>query len=432
MPEFKIDKTFVAEENNRHRAQVQSEYVQLGEQLQRRGFSIDAITKQVQAFEVAVPSWGVGTGGTRFARFPGPGEPRNIFEKLADCATIHQLARATPRVSLHIPWDAPDDPAELTAVAASLGIGFDAMNSNTFQDQPDQRHSYKFGSLTHVDAAVRAQAVDHNIACIEIGKAIGSKALTVWIADGGNFPGQVDTRKAFYRYLESLQKIYAALPNDWKVFVEYKLYEPAFYSTVINDWGTAYAVVNRLGPKAFCLVDLGHHAPNVNIEMIVARLIQLGKLGGFHFNDSKYGDDDLDTGSIKPFQLFLIFHELVGAAVDSSVGNFHPSYMLDQSHNVTDPVEALISSTEELQRGYAQALLVDRPALEEYQESNDALMALKTLKRAFTTDVTPILQMARMNSGGAIDPVAMFRASGYRKKKAKERPAATSSRSGII
>lgn len=432
MPEFKIDKTFVAEENNRLRAQVQSEYVQLGEQLQRRDFSIDAMTKQVQAFEAAVPSWGVGTGGTRFARFPGPGEPRNIFEKLADCATIHQLTRATPRVSLHIPWDAPDDPAELTAVAASLGIGFDAMNSNTFQDQPDQRHSYKFGSLTHVDTAVRTQAVDHNIACIEIGKAIGSKALTVWIADGGNFPGQVDTRKAFYRYLESLQKIYAALPNDWRVFVEYKLYEPAFYSTVINDWGTAYAVVNRLGPKAFCLVDLGHHAPNVNIEMIVARLIQLGKLGGFHFNDSKYGDDDLDTGSIKPFQLFLIFHELVGAAVDPSVGNFHPSYMLDQSHNVTDPVEALISSTEELQRGYAQALLVDRPALEEYQEGNDALMALKTLKRAFTTDVTPILQMARMNNGGAIDPVAAFRASGYRKKKAKERPAANSSRSGIV
>ncbi len=432
MPEFTIDKTFIAEENNHLRTQVQSEYVQLGEQIQRRGFSIDAITKQVQAFEVAVPSWGVGTGGTRFARFPGPGEPRNVFEKLADCAAIHQLTRATPRVSLHIPWDKPDDPAELTAVAASLGIGFDAMNSNTFQDQPDQRHSYKFGSLTHVDAVVRAQAVEHNIACIEIGKAIGSKALTVWIADGGNFPGQVDTRKAFHRYLESLRKIYAALPNDWKVFVEYKLYEPAFYSTVINDWGTAYAVVNQLGPKAFCLVDLGHHAPNVNIEMIVARLIQLGKLGGFHFNDSKYGDDDLDTGSIKPFQLFLIFHELVGAASDSSVENFHPSYMLDQSHNVTDPVEALISSTEELQRGYAQALLVDRPALQEYQEGNDALMALKTLKGAFTTDVTPILQMARMNSGGAIDPVAVFRASGYRKKKAKERPAATSSRSGII
>ena len=432
MPEFRIDKTFIAEQNNPLRAQLQSEYAQLGEQLQRRGRSVDVITKQVEAFEVAVPSWGVGTGGTRFARFPGPGEPRNVFEKLADCATIHQLTRATPRVSLHIPWDAPDDPKELSGAAASLGVGFDAMNSNTFQDQPGQQHSYKFGSLTHVDTAVRAQAVEHNIRCIEIGKSIGSKALTVWIADGGNFPGQTDTRSALQRYVESLGSIYAALPEDWKVFVEYKLYEPAFYSTVINDWGTAYAVVSQLGPKAFCLVDLGHHAPNVNIEMIVARLIQLGKLGGFHFNDSKYGDDDLDSGSIKPFQLFLIFHELVEAASDPSIGNFNPSYMIDQSHNMTDPVEALISSTEELQRGYAQALLVDRPALGRYQEANDALMALKTLKRAFTTDVTPILQMARLNNGGAIDPVAMFRASGYRKKKAGERPAQTSSHSGIV
>ncbi len=432
MKEFRIDKAFIDEQNNRLHAQLQSEYAHLGGQLHRRGFSIDAITKQVQAFEVAVPSWGVGTGGTRFARFPGPGEPRTVFEKLADCATIHQLTRATPRVSLHIPWDAPDDPMELSSAAASLGIGFDAMNSNTFQDQPGQQHSYKFGSLTHVDAAVRVQAIEHNITCIEIGKSIGSKALTVWIADGGNFPGQTDTRSALRRYLESLGSIYAALPEDWKIFVEYKLYEPAFYSTVINDWGTAYSVVSQLGPKAFCLVDLGHHAPNVNIEMIVARLIQLGKLGGFHFNDSKYGDDDLDSGSIKPFQLFLIFHELVGAASDPSIGNFNPSYMIDQSHNVTDPVEALISSAEELQRGYAQALLVDRPALQGYQESSDALMALKTLKRAFTTDVTPILQMARMNNGGAIDPVAVFRASGYRKKKTAERPAELSSRSGIV
>lgn len=432
MADYKIDGSLVRDENDRAQGHVESNYAHLGEQLQRHGISIDSIMGQVQRFAVAVPSWGVGTGGTRFARFPGPGEPRTVFEKLADCATIHQLTRATPRMSLHIPWDAQDDPKELRDAAASLGIGFDAMNSNTFQDQPGQQRSYKFGSLTHVDPAVRAQAVEHNIACIEIGKSIGSKALTVWIGDGGNFPGQVDTRKALQRYIESLKAICAALPDDWRIFVEYKLYEPAFYSTVINDWGTAYAVVNQLGPKALCLVDLGHHAPNVNIEMIVARLIQLGKLGGFHFNDSKYGDDDLDSGSIKPFQLFLIFHELVSASQDPAVRNFDPAYMIDQSHNVTDPIEALISSTEELQRGYAQALLVDRVALQTYQEENDAVMALRTLKRAFTTDVTPILQMARMNASGAIDPIAVYRKSGYRNRKAAERPAVMNSRSGIV
>src|SRR5499433_4547205 len=421
MTEWQISPDAVAELNKPLSKALAADYGVLGEQLARRGVDIDGITKKVAAFHVAVPSWGVGTGGTRFARFAGEGEPRDIYEKLEDCATIFKLVRSTPAVSLHIPWDKPDDASKLRAFAAARGLSFDAMNSNTFQDQPGQTHSYKFGSLTHPDKSVRDQAVAHNLECIEIGKTLGSKALTVWIADGGNFPGQLHSRRALERYLESMHAIYKALPDNWRVFLEHKLYEPAFYSTVINDWGTSYYCARELGPKAFCLVDLGHHAPNVNIEMIVARLIQFGKLAGFHFNDSKYGDDDLDAGSIKPFQLFLIFNELVDAEL-SAVPHFDPCYMLDQSHNVTDPIESLMLSANELVRAYVQAHLVDRQGLTEAQEKCDPLMALSILKRAFTTDVAPILAVARERSGGAIDPLNTYRQSGYRRRKAEERP----------
>jgi len=354
-----------------------------------------------------------------------------VYEKLEDCATVFKLVRSTPAVSLHIPWDKPGDPAELRKFARERGLHFDAMNSNTFQDQRGQKLSYKFGSLTHPDPGVRRQAVEHNIECIEIGKLLGSKALTVWIADGGNFPGQMHSRRALEWYLESMHVIYKALPDNWRVFLEHKLYEPAFYSTVINDWGTSYYCARELGPKALCLVDLGHHAPNVNIEMIVARLIQFGKLAGFHFNDSKYGDDDLDAGSIKPFQLFLIFNELVDAEL-SSVPDFDPTYMLDQSHNVTDPLESLMMSAAELNRAYLQAHLVDRQELAEAQEKCDPLKALSLLKQAFTTDVAPILAIARERSGGAIDPIDTFRASGYRHRKAEERPSAHRISAGIV
>jgi L-rhamnose isomerase/sugar isomerase len=428
---FEISDGFIAEHNARARGWLEEDYEHLGRVLARRGRDIEDLVARAQAFRVAVPSWGLGTGGTRFARFPGPGEPRDVFEKLEDCGTVFKLVRSTPAVSLHIPWDKPESPAELRRFAAERDLVFDAMNSNTFQDQPGQPHSYKFGSLTHPDPAVRRQAVEHNLECIEIGRALGSRALTVWIGDGGNFPGQMDVRRGLERYLESLREIYAALPADWRVFMEHKLYEPAFYSTVINDWGVSYHCARELGPKAFCLVDLGHHAPNVNIEMIVARLIQFGKLAGFHFNDSKYGDDDLDAGSIKPFQLFLIFNELVDAE-RSRLPGFEPSYMLDQSHNVTDPAESLMMSAGELVRAYVQAHLVDRAALQEAQEGCDALMALATLKQAFTTDVAPILATARERSGGAIDPIATYRASGYRRRKAEERPARAGVTAGIV
>jgi L-rhamnose isomerase/sugar isomerase len=430
MSEIRIAADIVAAENDKREAAHRSDYQALGEKLARSSIDIEAVTAKVADFFVAVPSWGVGTGGTRFARFPGLGEPRHIFDKLDDCGVIQQLTRATPTVSLHIPWDKAD-PKELKAKADALGLGFDAMNSNTFSDSPDQPHSYKYGSLSHVDAATRRQAVEHNLECIEIGRTLGSKALTVWIGDGSNFPGQSNFTRQFERYLDAMRDIYKALPDDWRLFSEHKMYEPAFYSTVVQDWGTNYLIAQTLGDKAYCLVDLGHHAPNTNIEMIVARLIQFGKLGGFHFNDSKYGDDDLDAGSVEPYRLFLVFNELVDAE-HRGVKGFRPAHMIDQSHNVTDPIESLISSANEIRRAYAQALLVDRVALEGYQSENDALMATETLKRAYRSDVEPILAEARRRAGGAIDPVATYRASGYRARVAAARPAVKGGSGGIV
>lgn len=425
------DANFIADCNAALRADLDSDYRALGASLGRRKIDIDKITSAVAAFGVAIPSWGVGTGGTRFARFPGPGEPRNVFEKLEDCGVIHALSGATPSVSLHIPWDKCDDYTALKQQADSLGLRFDAMNSNTFQDQPGQAHSYKAGSLTHTVRDVREQAIAHNIECIRIGEQLGSKALTVWIADGANFPGQQHFARAFERYLESGAKIYAALPADWRMFIEHKMYEPAFYATVIQDWGSSLMAAQALGPKAQCLVDLGHHAPNVNIEMIVARLVHARRLGGFHFNDSKYGDDDLDAGSIEPFRLFLVFNELVDAQWRRAP-DFQPSHMLDQSHNVTDPIESLMASAIELQRAYAQALIVERDTLARHQENNDVMLAQQTLKRAFTTDVGPILAQARVKQGAAIDPIGAYRKSGYRAQCADQRPAQAGTRSGIV
>lgn len=430
-PNFEISDDFIAERNQAKKEWLAEDLEYLGKKLGRRGIEVDGLIERVASLSVAVPSWGVGTGGTRFARFPGVGEPRGIFEKLEDCATINKLVRTTSAVSLHIPWDRPENAADLTEAAERHGLTFDAMNSNTFQDQPAQKKSYKYGSLSHADRAVRRQAIEHNIECIELGQKIGSKALTVWVGDGSNFAGQSNFRHTLERYLESMRDIYAAVPEDWQLFIEHKFFEPAFYSSVINDWGTSYYCAKELGEKARCLVDLGHHAPNVNIEQIVSRLIQFGKLGGFHFNDSKYGDDDLDAGSIKPFQLFLIFNELVDAEA-SGVPGFDPCYMLDQSHNVSDPIESLATSAVEISRAFVQASLVDRERLAEVQANCDPIAALMVLKEAFTTDVSAILAAARERNGGAIDPIDVYRASGYREKKGKERPAQLGISAGIV
>jgi L-rhamnose isomerase / sugar isomerase len=428
---FPMSAEAIAAANAPLESALAADYAALGAQLARRNVDLESITAAVAQFAVAIPSWGVGTGGTRFARFPGPGEPRNIHEKLEDCAVIHALTAATPTVSLHLPWDKASDYKALREYAAHLGLAFDAINSNTFQDQPDQARSYKFGSLTHTDAAVRAQAIEHNIDCIRAGQLLGSRALTLWIGDGANFPGQQHLVRAYERYIDSASNIYAALPSDWRLLIEHKMYEPAFYATVIQDWGSSLLAAQTLGPRASCLVDLGHHAPNVNIELIVARLVHAGRLGGFHFNDSKYGDDDLDAGSIDPYRLFLVFNELVDAKWRHAV-DFHPAHMLDQSHNVTDPIESLATSAIELTRAFAQALLVDRAALAALQEGNDALMATQTLRRAFSTDVSPILAQARARAGAAIDPIAAYRASGYRAACAARRPAQSGTRSGIV
>ncbi len=415
-----IPRDVIARDNERLMDAHMADYAALAARLDRVGIDIENLVDKLMTLEVGLPSWGMVSGGTRFARFPLPGEPTDVFEKIEDCAAVHQLTGLTPRVSLHFPWDRCDDYGALRQFSEAHGMGFDAINSNTFQDQAGQKRSYKFGSLSHSQAQTRQQAIEHNLQCIEIGRQLGSKALTVWIGDGSNFPGQVEFTDTLERYLESLKVIYGALPTDWRLLIEHKMYEPAFYSTVIQDWGTSILCAQTLGDKAQCLVDLGHHAPNVNIEMIVARLAQFGKLGGFHFNDSKYGDDDLDSGSVNPFQLFLVFNELVYADIRGK-GKFKPAYMMDQSHNVTDPIESLLNSARAIAGAFVKALIVDRAALKQYQMENDVIMAHNCLRLAFETDVRAALAMARVRSGGAIDPIACYRASSYRALKAETR-----------
>jgi L-rhamnose isomerase/sugar isomerase len=397
------------------------DFAELSERLERAGHAIEQLVAAAQRFEVALPSWAFATGGTRFGRFPGTGEPRTLGEKMEDAALVHRLTGAAPRISLHIPWDEPADVGELLADARRLGIGFDAVNSNTFQDQPGQPLSYKLGSFSNPSPSVRRQAIEHHRHVIEIGKAVGSRALTVWLADGSNYPGQMSLRGSFDRVRECLQEVYAAMPGDWRLFTEHKPYEPAFYATVVQDWGSSLVLAQSLGDRAQCLVDLGHHLPNTNVELVVARLLGVGKLGGFHFNDSKYGDDDLTAGSIKPYALFLIFHELVLAERERLPG-FDPAYMIDQSHNLKDPIEALLQTVDQLQQAYAKACLVDHEALAAHQASGDVIMAERTLKQAYETDVRPLVAEARRRRGGSVDPVLAFRASGYRARKSVERP----------
>ena len=382
----------------------------------------EAILKKLAAFQVAIPSWALGTGGTRFGRFPAGGEPRNLEEKIEDIGLLHKLNQSSGAISLHIPWDIPSNPASIRALAAEHGIRFDAMNSNTFQDQPGQALSYKFGSLQHVNKAIRQQAIDHNIEVIKHGIELGSDSLTVWLSDGSCFPGQLNFRQAFQNTLEGLQEIYKALPDNWKVFVEYKAFEPNFYSTTVGDWGQSLLYASKLGPKAYTLVDLGHHLPNANIEQIVALLLMEGKLGGFHFNDSKYGDDDLTVGSIKPYQLFLIFNELV-EGMDARGMNHAKDlgWMIDASHNVKDPLEDLLQSVEAIQIAYAQALLVDRKKLAEAQLNNDVVTAQEVLQQAFRTDVRALVAEARLRAGGSLNPLGYFRAAKVREQLIKKR-----------
>ena len=384
--------------------------------------NINAVIEKLKAFQIAIPSWALGTGGTRFGRFAGAGEPRSLEEKIEDVGLLHKLNQSSGAISLHIPWDIPTDAKAIRNLAAQHNLKFDAVNSNTFQDQANQAHSYKFGSLQHVDKAVRKQAIDHNIEVIKHGVDLGSESLTVWLADGSSFPGQLNFRKAFNNTLESLHEIYAALPSNWKMFIEYKAFEPNFYSMSVGDWGQSYLYASKLGNKAYTLVDLGHHLPNANIEQIVSLLLNEQKLAGFHFNDSKYGDDDLTVGSINPYQLFLIFNELV-EGMDAR-GMDHATdlgWMIDASHNVKDPLEDLLQSVEAIKIAYAQALIIDTKSLQDAQQNNDVTKCQEILQTVYRTDVRALVAEARLQTGGALQPVQLFRDEKVRGQLIKER-----------
>ncbi len=362
--------------------------------------------------EIETPSWGYGDSGTRFATFRQPGRPRDVFERLQDAAEVHRLTGCAPAVALHFPWDHVDDPAALRDHAASLGLRIGAVNPNLFQD-PD----YKLGSITHTDERVRAKAVEHLLACVQIASALGATAQSLWFADGTNYPGQGDLVARRRRMTSALGEVYAALPDDQELLVEYKLFEPAFYATDLADWGSALLVCQKLGERARVLVDLGHHAQGVNIEQIVAILDDEGRLGGFHFNNRKYADDDLIVGSVNPFELFLIFVEL------AAPGRTLPRLTIDQAHNVEAKIEAMVLSVVNIQEAYAKALLVDRDALAAAQAAGDVLGAHEVLLDAYRSDVRPLCARVRVAGGGAEDPIAALRASGYVETTINERGA---------
>jgi len=416
-----INKSQIDSHNAKHEKSHLKRFEAISSILSDEGVHVKDILEKLKSYQIAIPSWALSTGGTRFGRFPGLGEPVTFEQKMEDIGLLHAINRSSGAVSMHIPWDTPKDVKAVKQMADALGIQFDAMNSNTFQDQPNQKLTYKFGSLCNTDAAIRQQAIDHNLEVIEIGKQVGSKSLTVWLADGANFPGQQHQRKAFERTLDGLKSIYKELPEDWFVFTEHKPFEPAFYATVIQDWGTSLLLAQKLGPKAKCLVDLGHHLPNCNIEQVVSRLIMEGKLGGFHFNDSKYADDDLTVGSLRPYQLYLIFNELVDGVPGGDLSKSGFGWMIDASHNTKDPLEDLLQSVEAIKIAYAAALIIDRKELELAQDTNDAVKAQEIMQHAFRTDLRPLLAEARLQLGGAINPVEFYRENHVRAVLARQR-----------
>jgi L-rhamnose isomerase/sugar isomerase len=387
-------------------------YDHLAAGLRDAGHDLEAVERALGALAVETPSWGYGDSGTRFATFQQPGRPRDVFERLDDAAETHRLTGTAPAVALHFPWDRTDDLGALREHAEQRGLRVGAVNPNLFQD-PD----YKLGSITHPDAAVRRKATDHLLECLDVAAELGSTAQSLWFADGTNYPGQDDLVARRRRLLEALGEVYAALPAEQELLVEYKLFEPAFYATDLADWGSALLVCQKLGERARVLVDLGHHAHGTNVEQIVALLGEEDRLGGFHFNNRKYADDDLIVGSVNPFELFLIFCELTGS------GRELPRLTIDQAHNVEAKVEAMVLSVVNLQEAYAKALLVDRAALAAAQAEGDVLGGHEALLDAYRTDVRPLCAKVRAELGAAEDPVAALRASGYAARIAAERGA---------
>lgn len=373
-----------------------------------------AIGAAVRALPIELPSWGFANSGTRFRVFPCPGAARDVREKIADAALVQRLTGNCPSVALHIPWDKTDDWAAMAAYARAEGVRLGTINPNLFQDE-----EYRLGSVCHPDAAVRARAVAHIIECIEIAQTVGVDAISLWFADGTNYPGQDDIRARRHRLLDALGAAYAAMPASMTMLLEYKVFEPAFYHTDLADWGASYTTALQLGPQAKVLVDTGNHAPGTNIEYIVAWLLDLERLGGFHFNCRKYADDDLIVGSSHPFELFCIFHELINGGAEGRAADV--AYMLDQSHNIEPKIEAAIMSVMNVQTAYAKALCIDRPALAAAQEKGDVLGAHRLIHEAFETDVRPILAAMREEDGLPVDPLRAYRDGGYAEQRAAER-----------
>ncbi|HEU5227707.1 MAG TPA: L-rhamnose isomerase [Ktedonobacteraceae bacterium] len=390
--------------------------------LREQGTPIDSVIAALQQLRVETPSWGYGDSGTRFKVFHWPGAASTLREKLADAAQVQKVTGICPSVAIHIPWDKVDDWSAIKEYAGELGLCVGAVNPNLFQDD-----AYRFGSLCHFDKAVRQQAIAHVIECIKIAQLVGSDIISLWLADGTNYPGQDDLRRRRHRLLASLQSIYAAMPAGMRLLIEYKFFEPAFYSTDLPDWGTSLLMAQKLGAQAEVLVDTGHHPMGTNIAQIVAQLLDEDRLGGFHFNDRRYADDDLIVGSLNPFELFCIFNEIVGASADGNANAARIAYMIDQSHNIEPKIEAMIQSVLNVQMAYAKALLVDRAALRKAQEAGDVLAAYRVLQAAYETDVRSLLSEARVRLGLASDPIAAFRASGYAERIARERIATTTS-----
>jgi len=385
-------------------------YDHLAEALRASGRDVPAVERALGALVIETPSWGYGDSGTRFATFRQPGRPRDVFERLDDAAEVHRLTGTAPAVALHFPWDQADDLGRLRRHAEERGLRIGAVNPNLFQD-PD----YKLGSITHPDPAVRRKALDHLLDCVRIAIELGSSALSLWFADGTNYAGQDDLPARRRRLTQALREVYATLPEEQELLLEYKLFEPAFYATDLADWGSSVLVCQKLGERAKVLVDLGHHAQGTNVEQIVAILSDEDRLGGFHFNNRKYADDDLVVGSVNPFELFLIFWELLAS------GKQLPRLTIDQAHNVEAKVEAMVLSVVTLQEAYAKALLVDRDALVDAQEAGDVLGGHEALLDAFRTDVRPLCAKVRVDLGAAGDPVRSLRESGYARRMAEQR-----------
>ncbi|CAN7383624.1 L-rhamnose isomerase [Paenibacillus sp. LjRoot56] len=390
-------------------------YALFEEQQALRGIDIAAVKAKLKALKVETPSWGYGDSGTRFKVYKQTGVPRNPFEKFEDAAQVHKLTGVCPSVAIHIPWDKVDDYAKLKQHASDLGVSIGAVNPNLFQED-----DYIFGSVTNSNAAIRRKATDHLLECVDIAKTVGSDVLSLWFADGSNYPGQVDIRARKAWMYESLKEMYNAMSPSMRMLIEYKFYEPAFYHTDLADWGMAFNLANKLGPQAEVLVDTGHHPQGTNIEHIVTYLLDENKLGGFHFNSRKYGDDDLIVGSVNPYELFLIFYQIIDAANDKNpqirqaANNI--AYMIDQSHNIERKIPAMLRSVLNVQTQYAKALLINLEEVRAAQANQDVLGAEDAVRKAFEFDVTPLLQAVREEIGVPVDPMKAYLESGYDEK----------------